>query len=167
MCDPISVIAGISAGTSLYGSIKSGKAAKRQGAAQQASYEYAAKSRLQKVSYDIETAERSFVRSRGTAQASIGASGISQTSFYDVLADSAVEFALEKKAIEYTGKQEADQLRQQGQIAYQSGKDQASASYIRGVSSALGSLGGIKLGSLFDTGSGWQTTTYNASGQII
>lgn len=165
MCDPVSAVVGISAGVGLFGSIKSGKAAKKSGAQQQANYNKVADARIAKIAFDIDTATRSFKRERGTSLSAIGTTGISRASFYDVLADSASEFKLTKDALTYSGIQESEQLRAQGAIAFQAGKDQASASYIQGASNIIGAAAGIKLGSPFQ--SGWQTTTTNASGQVI
>ncbi len=163
MCDPISIIAGASAGISAFGSIKSGKAAKKAGKAQQAAYNEMAKKRLEKVAFDTEELTRSYTRKTGSNLAQIGTTGITRASFYDVLADDAAEFALAKDVVKYTGENEAAQLRTQGGIAYQAGKDAQTASYINAASSIVGAAKGISL----PTGGGWQTTTYNAQGQII
>jgi hypothetical protein len=167
MCDPISGVMAVSAGVSLFGGIKSGNAAKKAGSAQRAAYEKTASQRLEKVQYDVALAERSHKRQTGEAYAAMGTTGISRTSFYDVLADSAAEQKLEIGSIVYTGKNEAEQLRSQGAIAYQSGKDAQTASYIGAASGALNALSGVKLGSAFQTSGGWQTTTTNSAGQII
>lgn len=165
MCDPVSALVAVSAGTSLYGSIKSGNAAKKAGSKQQQSYNRLADERLKKVEFDVATAESGYRRDVGKNLAAIGQTGIARTSFYDVLADSAQELQLQKDAIKYSGQQEATQLREQGAVAYQSGKDQQTASYINGVANIVGAAANIKVGSVFD--SGWQTTTRNAQGQII
>lgn len=149
-----------------YGQIKQGQAAKNAGEREQQSYEALAARRLDKVKYDIDQVTRDYTRAAGKNIAAIGQSGIAITSFYDVLADNANELEREKAALRYSANQEAAQLREQGSIAYSAGKDAASASYISAASTVIN--GGTKLAGAFERPQGsWQTTTYNAQGQVI
>ncbi len=165
MCDPISV-AVVGAGIGVAGSLKSGQAAKKAGKQTQASYERSAKDRLEKITFDLGRADRNYRQGVGESLANIGQSGISRTSFYDVLADGASEFAIEKKNITDTGNNEARQLREQGSLAYQSGKDAQTASYFS-AAGKVASAGVTIAGSQFQPVGTWQTTTRNASGQIF
>ncbi len=162
MCDPIS-IAVVGGGIQAFGSIKAGKAAKKSGKAQQRSFNEMAKDRLDKVAFDTADLTRSYTRKTGSNLAQIGTTGITRSSFYDVLADDAAEFALGKDALKYTGEKEASQLRTQGKLAFQAGKDAQTAGYINAAAAIVGAGKGISLPS----SGGWTTTTTTASGQII
>lgn len=166
MCDPISALLGVGTAVSTYGQIKQGQAAAKAGEREEQSYSELADRRLEKVKYDIEQVTRDYTRKTGKNIAAIGQSGIAVTSFYDVLADSANELEREKAALRYTAKLEADQLRERGSIAVSAGKDAQTASYIGAAGTVIN--GGVKLSGAFDSPQGsWQTTTYNASGQVI
>ena len=167
MCDPITAIAVISAGAGIFGQVKAASAQKNAAGKQQASYNKVADARLEKVTYDLAQLKRGYTLFKGTERASIGQTGLSATSFYDVIADNAAQFAVAKKAVVYSGNKDAEQLREQGSIAFSSGAASAQASQIGAVNTALGAVGSIYASSPFQKSGGWTTTTTNAAGQII
>ena len=169
MCDPITAITAVSAGVGIFGQIKAGKAAKKAGAQTQQSYEKVAATRMERIGYDMQQLDRDYNQNVGNALTAIGTTGISRTSFYDVLADGAAEHKVAQDALAYTAHTEAQQLRDQGGVAYQSGKDQKKASYFNAASTGVSALGGIALSGAFNRApaSGWQTTTTNAAGKTI
>lgn len=171
MCDPISIgvtAAVVGTGASVYGQVKQGQAQKKAGAQQQKAFAEAAQQRLDKVAYDIDKTGRDYTRKRGENLAATGTTGISKTSFYDVLADNAYERQREIAALKYSGDVEASQLKKSGAIAFQAGQSAASASIINAGATALNGISGIAMSGAFSNSSStWSTTTTNAAGQIV
>lgn len=186
MCmEPVSAgLAVVGAAASIYGSVSAGNAegkAARSNAQllsnmaneREKKAAFDADTRLKKAAFDIETAKRNAGRKSGTVRAGISASGFSQASFSDVLADDASEAALEQAAIKYTadldayearyqGAQEARQLRSQAAGQINAASDAERAGWIRGAAGAATSLGGAFTGKTAQaTTSGWEASVSN------
>jgi hypothetical protein len=116
------------------GQLSSGIMSWQTGRENQAQFEYQAALREQKGKYDAEQARNKYDRTRGQAAVNMGTTGISLASFSDVMADSAMESALEIKAIRFQAQAEAENLRAQGRAKANEGR----AAFIGSVFSAIG-----------------------------
>lgn len=139
MCDPASIAIGIGGVTSAAGSIWKGSAESKAYTARAAELEQQAALRVQKGEFDADQSARKFERTRGGAYAGIGNTGLDIASFSDVLADSAIEAALEQKVIRFQAQQEAANLRAQAAQSRSAAKAAKTGSFF----SAAGSLFGV------------------------
>lgn len=137
MCDPFTLMA-VGTAVSAAGSLASGYMGMQAGKANAAGYRQQAILREEKAKYDSAQAITRFERTQGQAVANIGTTGLSIESFSDVLADSAVESALEVEAIKWQGHAEANNLRFQAATQEYQGK----AAMISGIFSAVGQAAG-------------------------
>ena len=139
MCIPIALGLGLAAaGVSAAGSLSSASAGAKAHKASAAAFEQQAIMREQKGAFDAQQAIHRYDRNRGQTVASIGTTGLSLESFSDVLADSAVESALEVKAIKYGAKAEADNLRFQAAGQRVQAKTTRQAGTLSAVGTMLG-----------------------------
>jgi hypothetical protein len=131
------VIMGVGAALGAAGSIYAGVAADRQARSEADLYRTQAAARLQKAEFDAAQAQRKFVRNQGTVITRAASTGIDLQDFADVLADDAMESALEKAAIRWSAQSEAKMLEYQASAAIQRGKDAKTASYFRAAGSVV------------------------------
>jgi hypothetical protein len=96
---------------------------------QAAMSEQQAQLRIEKGEFDVRASNRRFTRFQGEAIAGAGTTGVDMSSFLDVFNDDAAEHSLEKLAIRYTAANEASQLRTQGRIQREAGKDAITGGY--------------------------------------
>jgi hypothetical protein len=161
--DPLSLaILGVSTGLKMFGSIFAGNTEAAQAEANAALFEAQARARMAKARFDADKSRRDYERHAGKVQASIGKSGVDARNFSDIMADDAMEGALERAAIMWSGRTEADFLRYQGQVqqfnasaARTSGYIGAATAFVNGISSfrTASSAGGsgISLSSNFSS----------------
>lgn len=128
--------AAIGAGGALFG----GASARRQADGEAALYRAQAAARLAKAEFDADTAHRKYRREAGQVQARGAGSGLDLGNFYDVMADDAMESALERAAIRWSAKTEASMLEYQAKSAIQKGKDAQTASYFKAAGAVVGAF---------------------------
>jgi hypothetical protein len=117
--------------------------------------------REEKAKYDSAQALTRYQRVRGAQIASAASTGLDIASFSDVMADSAMESALEIKAIKYQGHLEAQNLRFQASGKRTEAENALAAGYLNAGSAVIGAAGKMA-GSLptnsVSTDSPWTTT---------
>ena len=126
---------GVEAAGSLWAGAQSAKASKAKAEA----LERQAALRIEKGIFDSSEAGTKYQRSRGSAVSMIGNTGLDIASFSDVLADAAIESALEQKVIMFQAEQEAANLRAQAQQA----RDEAKAAKTGSIFKAVGTAAKI------------------------
>lgn len=165
MCPPAAVAMALvtvaSTAVSVVGTLGSAKAASQTANINAQALETQAAYREEKAKYDSEQALTRYQRVRGAQVATAATTGLDIASFSDVMADSAMESALEVKAIKYQGTLEANNLR------FQASGERAEATNAKssgtwnaigqGVSGAAKLLGQMPTNSV-STSSPWQTT---------
>lgn len=140
MCDPFTLTVA-SAAVGAAGSLATGFMGMQAGKANAKAYKYQAQLREEKAAFDSAQAVTKFQRVQGQAIANIGTTGIDLQSFSDVLADSAVESALEVAAIKWQGQHEADNLRFQARTQEYQAKAAMISSVFQATGQALGGAG--------------------------
>lgn len=172
MCDPVSLTVGatvVKTGLSVAGSLAAGSAKDGAAKANASLLDEQAKSRLEKGKYDEEIARRQYGRALGTNLAKIAGSGVDARSFYDVLADDAMEAALQRKSIRYGANAEAKNLRFQAAGQRAEGRDARRASFIQAGTAVVEGAASLYGSSVFDkpssaSASPWLTTVYPTMG---
>ena len=136
--------------------------AKSTADANAAALENQARMRLEKGKFDSEQALNRYNRQAGEVRANVGASGLDIGSFGDVLADAAIEGALERETIKWQAEAEAANLRFQADAAKQQGSMEAFGALLGGVGGAIGSMSGSVNTSTpsVSMSSPWQTMTF-------
>lgn len=137
MCDPFTLMA-VGTAVSAAGTVATGYMGMKAGEANADGYRQQAIMREEKAKFDSSQAITRFQRTQGQAIANIGTTGISIESFSDVLADSAIESALEVEAIKWQGTAEANNLRFQADAQEYQGK----AAFIGSLFAAAGQVAG-------------------------
>lgn len=165
MCvDPVTLaIMGASAAVGVVGAAQTSKSQQAAAYANAQQVEEQAAERIKKGEFDAAESAREAFRQRGVVSARIGDSGIDAASFSDIMADDASEAALEREAIRYSSKAEANLLRRQGANFRTQAKDAEKAGYINAATAVVGAAAqGYKAGT--KTGAGgsgigtWTTT---------
>lgn len=95
MCDPITILAAVSATGAVVSAMQSARTHETNAAA----IETQTLDRQEKQYYDTEEADRNYRRTAGATRAAIGSTNLDIRSFSDVLDDDAKEAALSKMAI--------------------------------------------------------------------
>jgi hypothetical protein len=136
MCEPVSIGLGLATfGLGAAQSITQATMGAQTARVNAAALEQQAQIRLQKGEFDADQAINKYERLAGQARANIGVTGISADSFGDVLADSAMESALEVKAIRWGAAHEAKNLQFQASVQ----RANAKAAKVGGIFGVLGS----------------------------
>lgn len=139
MCPPAVIAVGLavaSTAAGIAGAIGSAKAASKTAQVNAQSIDNQAAYREEKAKFDASQALTRYQRVRGAQIATAASTGLDIASFSDVMADSAMESALELKAIKYQGTLEANNLR------FQASGQRAEAANAKGA----GTWGAINAG---------------------
>lgn len=170
MCDPFSMFVAATAAstlTSAAGSIAAGNAQASAANANARMLDEQAKSRIEKGKFDVATAERTYERTKGSNLARIASSNVSAESYYAVLADDAAEASLERAAIKYGAKAEADNLKFQAYGQRQEAKAAKTGAAIGAVGHVISGVASVyssPFAQSSSAGSPWLTTVYPTLG---
>lgn len=158
MCDPVSLTV-VGAGIAAGGAIEGGMAASEAGRGNAAALRNQVILRNEKAKFDTEAENRKFTRVDGSMRNQIAASGVSTSSFSDVLNDSLAEKALALEAIKWGAKNDANNLEYQAQSAEKQASQSQTASFFKAGSAVVGGgasyyqstgLGKTKISSQFE-----------------
>jgi len=108
--DPITMMLLVSTGLKVFGSLSKGSAEAKAHRANAAAAQAAKIATEQKAAVDVDTATRDYRLATARNQNSIGKSGVSAQSFYDVLADDAAQSNLEVQKIYFNADSRRTQL---------------------------------------------------------
>jgi hypothetical protein len=164
MCDPVSLtLAATAVGTvaSAGASFVQAKNATKVANMNASALEQQAALRQEKAKFDAAQAATKFERLRGQQYALIGKSGLDTGTFSDLLADSALESALEQKQIHWTADRESDNLNFQAGSARMNGQMERQGAILSGIgklASGAGSIAGQLPSSSVSVSSPWQTS---------
>lgn len=143
MC-PMLLIAGIGTAVSAMGSIASGQAAKAQADAQAAADRQQADQTLKQGQYQADRKGEEINQKIGEQTAQIGGSGVTTSgSPSDVVSSTASSGSLDRSAILYGAKVNSDDLRYQGQLAKQQGRNAVTGSYFSAAGNLFSGLGSM------------------------
>jgi hypothetical protein len=169
MCDPVSIGVGfavVGATVGAVSALRQGSAAKGAAQANANLIDMQARQREHKAQYDEAQKRNAFLRVRGRQQAIAGKSGLSMLSFSDVFEDSALESALEIKAIRYSAAADVYQLKYQRNVEVWKGNEAKKAGQLAAVG-AIAKGGAQAFGAMPESvslSSPWETTTTYGAG---
>lgn len=133
MCEPATIIAGITAVVSAAGAMQAGQAQKKMA-------EYNAQVAENTAHYQAARQQDKVRRLMASARVAVNKSGLTMSgSPLDVIADSAVQSELDHQAILRQGASQAELDRTEGRIAQQAGYFRAATSLLSGASKVAGS----------------------------
>jgi hypothetical protein len=164
MCPPAAIAIGatlISAAAGAAGSFIQAKNATKVANLNANALEQQAALRQEKAKFDAAQAATKFERLRGQQYALIGKSGLDTGTFSDLLADSALESALEQKQIHWTADRESDNLNFQAGSARMNGQMERQGAILSGIgklAGGAGSIAGQMPSSSVSVSSPWQTS---------